>query len=140
MTEQTEVKVDSPPNMAEIEAAFNVKQGNIVFAYAPHIYNPMGKLLMPEIIAHELTHIERQGTDPAAWWRQYIDDVAFRFREEVVAHHVEYVEFKKRVRDRNARSKMHLLIAKKLINPLYGFTGLTLHKALSVVMNGKKYA
>lgn len=103
-------QTEFPPNIDAIEAAFRVKDKAIVYAYAPHIYNPHGLVLHPFIIEHEKVHIRRQGADPGQWWKLYIEVPSFRYEEELVAHVREY-ECRRYGKDGKRYTKDALLLA-----------------------------
>lgn len=113
-----------PPNIEEIDAAFNVKgQRGVVFTYGGTIFVPGGETLSLALRAHEAAHSERQTTDVKqieSWWRKYIKDPEFRLAEEIPAHRAEYREYARLHRDRNMRSEMLRKIAQRLASPLYG--------------------
>ena len=49
------------------------------------------------------------------WWQRYIEDRAFRCRQEIAAHQAEYVDLCRRGRD-----DCLIHVAKRLASPLYG--------------------
>lgn len=123
------VLLQHPPNIDEIDAAFGSRsKPGILYAYGDAIYNPSGAPLTPWLLAHELTHILNQAGDPDAWWRKYIEDVEYRYNEELLAHRAEMRTRLQGVRDRNARIKLVMETAARLSNPLYK-TGRGLLKA-----------
>lgn len=76
-----------PPNFAAVHKFFRLKgRPDVVFAYAPHIYNPSGRPLPADVVAHEHVHLSRQGDNPKEWWRRYMNEPVFRFEEEVLAY------------------------------------------------------
>jgi hypothetical protein len=122
------ITVALPPNFDAIDAEFNLKGINgLVFAYGDTIYNPDGAAIPPAIIAHEMVHGERQGSDVEGWWARYIKDEAFRLAEEIPAHRAEYRRW---MHDPNARRAVKgfrceldwrlFNIARRLSSPLYG--------------------
>lgn len=109
-----------PPNYNAICRAipFIKKQKTTIFAYGDAIYTPYVVELRPDLLIHEGAHISRQ-TDPAAWWDQYLSDVDFRLREEVIAYSVQY-EYAKKYYNRQTRRKLLATIAADLASPMYG--------------------
>lgn len=116
-----------PPMYSEILAAFpGAGAPGVIFCWGDTIHapKPLGTI-GPELIAHESIHCDRQGSDPAGWWRRYIDDERFRLLEEFPAHLAEFNTLCRVYRDRwvSARAmRRHFatLIARKLAHPLYG--------------------
>jgi hypothetical protein len=126
------IRIENPPLIDEIDAAFHVRGQPIVFAWGEDIYNPSGGELSPCIVAHEGVHGERQLDYPApegslynaeqavtAWWRHYIADPAFRLDEEIPAHVREYEVFC-RAANRADRRFYLIHVAHKLSSSLYG--------------------
>lgn len=89
-----------PPNYKDIRTAFPwiVGRPGIVFAYGDRIYNPTGGILPPHVLAHEGVHCTRQFvfgiSYVGSWWKKYIADEKFRLNEEVLAHRVEWQEYR----------------------------------------------
>jgi hypothetical protein len=92
----------------------------VIFAYGGKVWAPGHRAITRELDAHERVHIERQGENPAAWWDRYLEDVEFRFEEELIAHAVEYATYCRRHLDPIKRHKALHQIARKLAAPLYG--------------------
>lgn len=111
-----------PPNFPAIFRVFpGAYSASVIFAYAPDIYTMSPKGVTPEIIAHEMVHIERQLAYPGgveAWWARYLWDVEWRYNEELVAHQAEYRHLAGM--SRQLRRSALKEIAKKLAAPLYG--------------------
>lgn len=104
----------------EIDAAFNIAGKPVIFAWGGTIYNPLGISVTVELQAHEAVHCERQGDDPAAWWRLYIGDIGFRAEEEIVAHRAEYATYCRRHLNKRKRMRFLQAIAGRLCGGLYG--------------------
>lgn len=133
------IVVAEPPNFAAIDARFNVKGKPVYFCYGDTIFNPKGVAVPPSIVAHEMVHSARQGTDPEGWWKKYIDSVEFRIAEEVPAHRAEYLWFLERDTGKlvpkgwRSVSDFHLFhIANRLRSPLYN-ANLSLAKAKALI-------
>lgn len=113
-----------PPNIDAIAAVFPMARGpNVVFAYGKKIFNPSGEKLPNEIIEHEKVHGERQlalkgGVEE--WWKRYLNDLDFRYEEELVAHRKEYRTLTEEAPSRQMRRGALKHVAKKLCSPLYG--------------------
>lgn len=111
-----------PPNYRELKERFPCGPETI-FSWGDIIYRPNKKPISPHIVAHEGIHGQRQlDIGLEAWWRRYIDESAFRFEEELVAHRAEWRAFKASPAgaNENAASRMLDTIAKRLSSPLYG--------------------
>lgn len=111
-----------PPNFKEIVKRFPSARGNgIIYTYGDTIYNPSRIVIPPSIIAHEEIHSKRQGTNPKVieeWWGQYLRNVNFRFKEELLAHKEEFRWF---INSSLKEKKTALnYIARRLSSPLYG--------------------
>jgi hypothetical protein len=111
---------DYPPNYAEIEQKFDLRNYKPIFAFAPHIYVPHRNILGPELIEHEHVHIRRQGVAPEKWWHAYLVNENFRLAEEILAHVVEY-QVLAAGRPRNERRRIFDIIAGRLCAPMYGY-------------------
>lgn len=110
-----------PPNFQEILQHFpEASRKGVIFTYGPAIYAPRGVRVSDALIAHEAVHSRRQAEvgGPEKWWRQYIDDVQFRFDEELMAHRAEYRWFV-RNQPQACRQMLHE-IAMRLSSKLYG--------------------
>lgn len=115
------IRIEFPPNYAEVAAAFDLRGVKPIFAWGDTIYNPHDVPIPPELIAHESVHIQRQAGDPASWWQQYIADPQFRLNEELMAHAAEYryiIDSKKS--SRNQRRIALKITAQRLAAKLYG--------------------
>ena len=119
---QVEVIYDEyPPIFDRIKEAFPLAGEKTIFAYGDKVYVPSGKQIPPEILAHEKIHCERQmKMGLAAWWDQYLVDPHFRFKEELIAHQVEYHFLRNLHPGKKYKGSIIEHVAKKLSNPLYG--------------------
>jgi len=111
-----------PPNFDEILAVFpKAISKDIVFAYNGKIYVPSKKPLSQAIIEHEKTHLIRQGKtkeDADRWWYNYLNDISFRYYEELLAHAAEYKAMTTCASRQHRRSALKET-SKKLSAPLY---------------------
>lgn len=116
------VKAEFPPNIEEIKKTFDIKDHEVFFAYYPHIYNPLNVQIPLPIFAHEYVHLERQkDMGVELWWAYYLNDVKFRFEEELLAHREEYKAYSKLLNANRAMRRRALTgIAKRLSGNLYG--------------------
>lgn len=132
------IRYDYPPNIEQIDAAFNVKtNAGVVYTYAPHVYVPAARGLPPEIMAHEAVHLEqqKQAGGPQAWWDRYIADPVWRVEQELEAHKIEYLYYCHRKADRNARARYMHMLAQRLSLPMYG-SAITYVEAKKRLMQG----
>lgn len=116
-----------PPNYAAIITAFPAanKPGTI-FTYHDTIYvrdaAPGPVEISEALMEHEIVHVRQQATYPGgafAWWKQYLDDPAFRQEQELEAHVVEYSWWCKNKVNRRQRLRARAEIASRLSGPLY---------------------
>lgn len=117
------IKIEWPPNIEQIAAVFpDADKSGVLFAYGEDIYNPSGVLIPQPLLVHEYRHCARQFQIGAMyWWDQYIADPEFRYTEELLAHVEEYKAQLKVLKDRNARAKLSMRTASRLIAPLYNY-------------------
>lgn len=114
------IEVARPPNFEKIAAVFPMAhRPDIIFAYGNIIFNPSGHDISPSLIAHELTHCDRQEGNPEPWWDTYLISPKFRFDEELAAHQVEFFFASKNANRALRRRQLHF-IAARLSSPLYG--------------------
>lgn len=106
----------------EITAFFNIPPGmSVIFSWGDAIYNPTGGKITRELHAHEEVHAGRQGVhdaDVMIWWRRYMAEPLFRYREELPAHIAEYHAYCKR--HGSGRTQFLDKVAWRLSSPLYG--------------------
>jgi hypothetical protein len=118
----SEIIIGKPPNFDEILAKFPGATGKVLIAYDGKIYNPTGDFVPPALQAHEEVHLIRQLGRVEAWWKQYIEDEEFRWFEEVMAHRAEFRVQAQFINDRNARERLLMSTAARLVAPLYGYS------------------
>ena len=111
--------VGYPPNIDEISQVFPLKPG-VIFAWGDTIYNPSGDKLPSWLIAHEQVHQRQQDGDPETWWARYLIDPAWRFKQELEAHRIEYQRFCLYAHTRNKRRAFLKDISRRLSSPMYG--------------------
>lgn len=115
------VVVANPPMFDEIDAVFNVRGRQVIFAWGRTIFNPANVVIAPQLFEHEAVHCERQGNDIEGWWRRYIADPEFRLYEEVPAHQAEYRSLLRLRGDNRANRRRFLpYVASRLAAPIYG--------------------
>jgi hypothetical protein len=147
---ETELKIEiaNPPNFEQIVAAFpNASQPGVIFAYGDTIYNPSNIVISAPLLAHEEVHGYRQrglnyivisaprlaheevlgyrqrglNYSVDTWWKAYIEDPEFRYREELLSHAAEYRAQLRFIHDRNERAKLVMRTAQRLLAPLYNY-------------------
>jgi len=120
------IRHERPPNFDQILAAFpDADKPGVLFAYGPDVFIPSGGDIPAALLKHEAVHCRRQQEpgkmSPEVWWRLYVEDNAFRYREELYAHVAEY-HAQARGIDRNQRAKLLMSTAARLVAPLYNYT------------------
>ena len=115
---------ERPPNFEDIMKIFPMADNyGVIFAFNNAIYSPSGGEIPYPLIKHEGVHCARQGGTEAGsieWWEKYLKDVEFRYREELLAHRVEYQACIETAKNRNMRRRALRHVAKRLSSPLYG--------------------
>ena len=122
---------DYPPNILAIDAHFHTIGKPILYTYGETIYNPLGIHIPDFLAAHEFMHVMQQKKigGPELWWKKYIEDQEFRYGEELQAHRTELSMLLSEVRDRNAKAKLVMAVAARLVAPLYGYSNKKLLEA-----------
>lgn len=117
------IRIERPPNWDQILVAFpKADRRGVLFAYGEDIYNPSGVVIPRPILVHEYKHCAEQfQMGVTEWWDRYLIDDDFRYTEELVAHLEEYREQLKGVNDRNARARLSMRVAARLVAPFYNY-------------------
>ena len=116
------IEIAEPPMIEEIRQVFPNRPKNVVYAFGDTIYAPDGGTLPPAIVAHEAAHGQRQlACGPEVWWRQYLEDPEFRYREELVAHASEFRAQFGSGGDRNMRTCLMVRTVMRLLAPMYAY-------------------
>lgn len=123
------IEIAEPPMIEEIDAAFGCRGQAILYAWGDTIYNPTGFTVPDYLKAHEAVHGQHQNGSVEAWWRKYIADAEFRYEQELAAHREEFRVQAAKLRDRNARERLLMRTASRLVAPLYRFNGRKLLEA-----------
>lgn len=94
----------------------------VIFTYENLITTFNGEMT-EDLIAHEQTHVRQQleyigGAD--AWWREYLDNDEFRFKQELQAYRNQYQWLVKNIKDRNEVARFLTHYAKSLSGAMYG--------------------
>jgi hypothetical protein len=119
------VVIGLPPNIDAIDEVFHgvkarAARDGIYFCYANTIYNPCGRGIEMQIVAHECTHsLQQIAYGVEKWWDDYLKNPNFRLGQELEAHRVEYEKFVKDHPGRAYRRRYARLVAERLSGPLY---------------------
>lgn len=113
-----------PPNFDKIIKVFPLaSRAGVMFAYGWTLYAPgfTARTVPDELLyAHEPVHAIQHTTYEGgigAWWDRYMEDIDFRFSQELPAH---VAEFRYLVSLAHARKRALRETAEKLAAPLYG--------------------
>ena len=115
-----------PPNFEAIAKVFPdvMRRKGILYAYGDKIYNPDKVQISPAKLAHEKVHSiqQKHAGGPEAWWDRYLADKAFRLKEELKAHVVEYHAYCRGVPTPPRKQRAAYLdsIADRMSLPMYG--------------------
>lgn len=108
-----------PPNIDEIRQHLELT-GDEVFCYGNVIHNPAGKALTPDLINHEMIHMQQQSNGAEAWWKLYLEDKLFRTSQEIPAFQVQFQTAKQHIKDRERLHRYLVQLAKNLSSDVYG--------------------
>jgi hypothetical protein len=124
------ILIAQPPNLAEIDRVFPNRGAGVIFAFGDTIYNPSGAKIPRSLLAHEGAHGNRQVSviGVERWWRMYLDDPEFRYREEVIGHAAEYLAQVNGHYDRNANARLLMTTAVRLLASFYQYGNRYTHK------------
>lgn len=123
-----------PPNFSPLKKAFPfiVGRPGILYAWGDRIYNPSGVKVQPWLLAHEEVHGRQQTSGPynevldvldvLEWWDSYINLPAFRLKQEIEAHRVEWKAYLSTFPENSPFDPCPYLerMAERLSSPLYG--------------------
>lgn len=122
MKRRYEVVYKIPPIWCEIKRRFpNANEEYTVVAFNGKIYSKYK--ISDDLYVHEATHLDRQGcTEESArmWWKEYLTNPEFIYKEEVAAYRAQLKEYKMTHKDRNIVVRFTDLLVKELCGPLYG--------------------
>lgn len=127
---------DYPPNIEDIRKVFDLRnRPTVIFTYGDTVYKPGGKGSIPEHLKiHERTHTRQQGDDPAAWWRKYLSDPAFRLDQELEAYRRQYNHIKNTNHNLREQTSFLIGIAEDLASEIYGNI-ITKEEAIRLIKN-----
>lgn len=124
MENKVTIKTGLPPIFDEIKKRFpEVDPTKTIFSFGDTIWKGFEKPLPDHLVAHELTHCERQGFNESGakeWWKKYMTDDQFRLEEELIAYQAQYKNFCIKEKDRNRRARFASILASDLSGPVYG--------------------
>src|ERR1700694_32922 len=115
-----DIVVGYPPIYKEIAAKFLLGPGTI-FTWGSIIYNPSGKHVTKDLIAHEEVHMVQQDNMPEAWWRKYLIEPEFRLSQEAEAYGRQYQYICSQNHNRNFQFQVLQGLSLFLSGPMYGF-------------------
>ena len=110
------------PNLQLLKDTFGVNEDDVIIAYGDKIFCP-AKGMSKDLLAHELTHCQRQGMNERQaerWWDRYLTDIDFRLNEELFAFQAQFDFCKKAYKDRNKLAKIKFMLASELVSSRYG--------------------
>lgn len=114
-----QIKKELPPNHEAIKKVLKTTKYTI-YCYGDIIYNPSGKNIMEDLMAHEEVHSKQQEPMGAEnWWKLYIEDPKFRLDQEIEAYKAQ-VKYAKDNYQRWLRKKTMEEIVIYLSSDLYG--------------------
>ena len=116
-SEQSNIINSDPPNIGVIKKYLKPNE-KTVFTYGDKIYNPGNWPLQPDIIAHELVHVRQQGGAPNIWWEKYLENPAWRLKQELEAYREQW-KFIQKTKERN-KSMLLIQFAQTLSSEIYG--------------------
>lgn len=125
------VLTTNPPNIEEIKKAFNLS-GDEIFCYGDTIYNPNNKLITPDLLAHEMIHLDQQTKNTEKWWSLYLVDKVFRASQEIPAYQAQYKIAKRFIKDRNHLFNYLKQLAINLSSETYGKV-MTFNEAIEAI-------
>ena len=113
---------EMPPQalLDRIHGAGMTPSATTVYTYGDILYVPSGRPVPDDLMVHEETHVEQQGSTPDAWWDRYLIDPYFRLQQELEAYANQYAYLCTIHRDRNQRSRILTDLARILSGPVYG--------------------
>lgn len=114
------LSLDFPPNYKKIQRRIDLTDLKPVFTYGNTIHNPHRVFIDDTLKAHEFTHIRQQAGNPRKWWRRFLKDKKFRLDQEVEAYREQYKVGMQINRDRNARVRFLMYLARELSGQMYG--------------------
>ncbi len=125
-----------PPNIKEIQKAFNLAGKRPLFAWGNYIFNPYALAIDAMTLYHETTHsIQQDAIGPVTWWKKYLKDKDFRLSQEIPAYQNQYVKFCELNSDWNKRHRYLYALAANMSSDLYG--NMVKHsEALTIIKNG----
>lgn len=111
---------EKPPNYDVIAATFDLRGKDPLFTYGDIIFNPGGNPVDSVHHRHEEVHMRQQGTDPAAWWKRYLEDPAFRYEQELEAYRAQYQAARMVRKYQHQLMRLLRTLATDLASPMYG--------------------
>lgn len=130
-----------PPVWDLVHAHFPVNDKETYYTYGNTLFNPAGIRLPVTIIEHESMHMKQQRTlGPDEWWRLYVSNELFRFKQEMEAYGRQYYSFCKQEHDRNKQVRYLFEIVRAIKDPMYRFSEATLTTKKGLLADIKEMA
>ena len=124
MLQQIKISSEKPPQwiLDAVKKQFDVNwEDNVIFTYGDLITSSRGEM-REDLMAHEPYHTQQQskfgGKDK--WWKEYLKNPEFRYKQELEAYRKQYKWTQKNVRDRNESFQYLMHYARSLAGPMYG--------------------
>ena len=118
---EIQIKIERPPNWAELRNRFKFPEATTIFTYGDCIYNPGGVPLEPHVILHEMVHMEQQRkTSPEEWYKRYMEEPDFLISQEAEAYQKQFEYIKSIIKDRNRQARILHELASFFASSMYG--------------------
>jgi predicted HAD superfamily hydrolase len=92
----------------------------IIFTVGNNIYVRNRKMVTPDLLEHELTHVKQQAhIGVGEWWDKYLKDPQFRLEQETEAYRNQY-RYAKQNYNRGACRMILALTSRFLSGSMYG--------------------
>ena len=114
------IKTEYPPIYEKILEAGMKPNKTVLITYGDTIYNPSGEHISDDLMVHEETHGDQQGSSPEVWWNEYFKTPKFRIDQEAEAYANQFLYFRYTTHDRNVRARFLVLLASFLSSAMYG--------------------
>lgn len=129
------VTTRKPPVWDEAHQHFDLDDRNTVYTYGDYLHNPGDAPIDEFLHRHEGVHAHQQMAypgGPAAWWKRYFADPAFRADQEASAYGQQFRMYGERIKDREKRARFLHHLAGDFSSDMYG-VGITRGVALASI-------
>lgn len=132
---------EKPPIWASVRVLLDFDEKRTIFTYGDTIYNPAKVIVSPDLIVHEMVHEKQQAAmnlfgrwfGAARWWKIYLHDPEFRFRQELEAYRAQYHYMARQINDREKLSRYLVNMTRELMGPMYGNLGGNFPEIISLI-------